>query len=153
MWYKFAIKYNIFGLPIQGDMPIKEFASEDENLNLQDINEDEDEILNVDSQDQEITVDDPTPEDEFTPQDLQKNIEILEQDPTSNFALPPIHQNCRCKIKTLPILSVPGIRDGRRIWEKAEDCCPNCLMTAKAFNQAEFQRLINKGIDINVIPE
>ena len=90
MWYKFAIKYNIFGLPIQGDMPIKEFASEDEDLNLQDINEDEDEILNVESQDQEITVDDPTPEDEFTPEDLQKNIEILEQDPTSNFALPPI---------------------------------------------------------------
>ena len=55
-------------------------------------------------------------------------------------------------LKTLPILSVPGVRDGRRVWRRSEDCCEKCEASANEFNNAEVQRLMLKGIDINAIP-
>ena len=83
---------------------------------------------------------------------LQEQVEKIDSDPTVLLALPPLHDNCRCEVSTLPILSVPGIKDGRRIWRKSEDCCPVCESSALEFNNAEVQRLLLKGIDVNSIP-
>ena len=44
-----------------------------------------------------------------------------------------------------------NVNDGRRIWQKAENCCPVCEISARAFNQAEVQRLLNLGINVNSI--
>lgn len=160
MWYRQAKKFNIFGLPISGDRKFKYFAEEDDEELIteetpfqQPENQDEetevdDEIVNP----VEIDIKDQTPQDEFTPQDLQENIEKIDNDPTVLLALPPLHDNCRCEIHTLPILSVPGIRDGRRVWRKSEDCCEKCESSAIEFNNAEVNRLLLKGIDINAIP-
>jgi hypothetical protein len=100
----------------------------------------------------EITVDDPSGDDNFTPEDLQDNIEKIENDPTALIQLPPLHDRCHCVIETLPILSMPGVKDGKRVWQKSDNCCPKCHETALGFNEAEVQRLLNKGIDINRIP-
>ena len=80
------------------------------------------------------------------------NIEKIENDPTVLLALPPLHDRCRCEVQTLPILSSPGVRDGRRIWRRSEDCCEFCEASANEFNKLEVQRLMLKGIDINAIP-
>jgi hypothetical protein len=136
MWYREAIKYNIFGLPISGDVPVSQFAGDEEEAVIEEKPLEEPEI------------EDPTPEDELTPDDLQDNIQKIEQDPTVGIKLPPLHNNCRCIIKTLPILSQPGLQDGRRVWERSETCCDVCERTAYMFNQAEIQRLRNKGIDL-----
>lgn len=156
MWYRQAKKFNIFGLPISGDKKFKYFADEESEeqsaeetpLEQPDLEEVEPEIVNP----VEIEVEDQSPEDDFTPDDLQENIEKIDNDPTVLLALPPLHDNCRCVIHTLPILSTPGIRDGRRVWRKSEDCCEKCEASAIEFNQAEVYRLLLKGIDINAIP-
>ena len=156
MWYKFAKqKFNIFGFPITGKNDYKQFASDEDDIIISPIIDDEninqiDTDLNTDI-DPLVEVEDPTPEDEFTQDDLQNNIEVLENDPTVNLALPPLHSNCRCRIETRSILSQPGIRDGRRVWIIAQNCCGICDESARAFNEAEVQRLFNKGIDVNII--
>ncbi len=156
MWYRQAKKFNIFGLPISGDKKFKYFAEEDSEeqsaeetpFEQPDLTEEEPEIVNP----VEVEVEDQSPEDDFTPDDLQENIEKIDNDPTVLLALPPLHDNCRCQVHTLPILSSPGIRDGRRVWRKSEDCCEKCEASAIEFNQAEVDRLLRKGIDINAIP-
>ncbi len=156
MWYRQAKKFNIFGLPISGDKKFKYFAEEDSEeqsaeetpFEQPDLTEEEPEIVNP----VEVEVEDQSPEDDFTPDDLQENIEKIDNDPTVLLALPPLHDNCRCEVHTLPILSTPGIRDGRRVWRKSEDCCEKCEASAIEFNQAEVNRLLLKGIDINAIP-
>ena len=162
MWYrqakKFKKKFNIFGLPIEGDKKFKYFAeeeSEDETLE-QDVQElpfeqSEEEVVEI-ANPPDIQIEDQTPEDEFTPEDLQNNIEKIENDPTALLQLPPLHNNCHCVVETLPFLSQPGMNDGRRVWKKSENCCEKCEMSAIEFNNAEVQRLLNKGIDMNVIP-
>ena len=140
MWYRNAIKYNIFGLPISSDAPVNLYAGEDEEITV------EEKPL-----EEEIEIEDPTPEDDFTPEDLQDNIQKMDEDPTFGIKLPPLHNNCRCMIETLPILTTPGIQDGRRIWKRSERCCPVCERSANMFNQAEVQRLMNKGINVNPI--
>ena len=81
--------------------------------------------------------------------DLEQKVEQMTEDPTAGLQLPPLHNNCRCRVKTLPFLSQPGLKDGRRVWERSEECCGACELSAKAFNEAEVQRLLNKGIDVN----
>lgn len=156
MWYRQAKKFNIFGLPISGDKKFKYFAEEESEeqsaeetpFEQPDLTEEEPEIVNP----VEVEVEDQSPEDDFTPDDLQENIEKIDNDPTVLLALPPLHDNCRCEVHTLPILSTPGIRDGRRVWRKSEDCCEKCEASAIEFNKAEVNRLLLKGIDINAIP-
>ena len=157
MWYRQAKKFNIFGLPISSDKKFKYFAEEDsEEQNVEEtpleIEETPELPENEDKTFDPITTEDPTPQNEFTPEDLENQIEKIDSDPTVLLALPPLHDNCRCEVSTLPILSVPGVRDGRRIWRKSEDCCPVCETSALEFNNAEVQRLLLKGIDINAIP-
>jgi hypothetical protein len=149
MWYREAYKqFNIYGLPVA------EFADEQTEV---------DEDLEVEPNNApEITIDDPTPEDEFTPEDLQQNIQTLEQDPTANLKLPPLHNledpGCYCKIENRPLLSYPGVQDALRVWVvnhfnndtgRPINNCPKCTESAKAFNVAEKIRLQNKGININ----
>lgn len=145
MWYKAAKKYNSFGLPISGDYQIREFAADDE------LPVDENEIEVIEPEEPQEIIQDPTPQDEITPEDVDANIEILETDPTANMKLPPLHSNCHCYVETLPILSQLNAKDGRRVWQKAENCCPVCEQSARAFNQAEITRLLNSGIDVNAI--
>lgn len=157
MWYRQSKKYNIFGLPISGDMKFKYFAEEDsEDESVEEtpfeIPEEETETITEPDIPEEITTDDPTPDDNFSPEDLQSNIEKIDNDPTVLLALPPLHDRCRCEVQTLPILSSPGVRDGRRIWRRSEDCCEFCEASANEFNKLEVQRLMLKGIDINAIP-
>jgi hypothetical protein len=165
MWYRLAKKYNMFGLPIYGDRKYNLFADEDvdetetaetplelpaDDLN-EDINdqlEDESDTPNLD----DITIDDPSGDNNFTLEDLQDNVQKIENDPTALIQLPPLHDRCHCVIETLPILSIPGIKDGKRVWQKSENCCPKCNETAIKFNEAEVLRLLSKGIDINRIP-
>jgi hypothetical protein len=142
MWYRQAKKFNIFGLPISGDLQISQFSGEDEEIITDETPLEIPEI-------QEPELEDPTPEDEFTPQDLEQKVEQMTEDPTAGLQLPPLHNNCRCRVKTLPFLSQPGLKDGRRVWERSEECCGACELSAKAFNEAEVQRLLNKGIDVN----
>lgn len=149
MWYRIAQqKFNLFGLPISGNFkPVKEFADSEE------LDSDEDEVENVENlpKEEEITINDNTPENEITPDDIEANIEKMDQDPTINMKLPPLHDNCHCYIETLPILSQTNINDGRRVWKRSEQCCPVCEQSAVAFNQAEITRLLNSGIDVNTI--
>ncbi len=137
MWYRLAIKYNLFGLPISGDRPVSLFAGDDEDIEVEE------------APLQEPEVEDPTPEDIFTPEDLEQKVEQITIDPTAGIKLPPLHNNCHCVIETLPILSAPNIQDGRRIWRRSENCCPVCERSAIAFNIAEVERLRNKGIDLD----
>ena len=164
MWYKFAKKYNMFGLPISGDLKFNLFADEDADestveetpLEIPDteLPEERDEQLGENEgppNPLEITVEDPSGDDNFTTEDLQENVEKIENDPTAIIQLPPLHDRCHCRIETFPILSIPGVRDGKRVWQKSENCCPKCFETAVKFNEAEVQRLLNKGIDLNRI--
>lgn len=140
MWYKIAVKYNLFGMPISSGPSIKEFSIDE------DVDEDS-EIIEIEKPDNEMQQDENTEQitpEEFTPEDLQQNVEKIEIDPTAFIKLPPLHENCRCVIETIPYLSDVGINDGRRIWKRAEECCPICLKTSLEFNSAETQRLINK---------
>lgn len=146
MWYRLAIKYNQFGLPISGGRRIKEFAGEDDTA----IDENQVEVIEPVEPEDDL-IEDPTPQDEITSEDVETNIEILETDPTANIKLPPLHNNCHCYIETLPILSQLNVNDGRRVWQKAENCCPVCEQSAYTFNQAEITRLLNSGIDVNAI--
>ena len=137
MWYRLAIKYNLYGLPISGDRPVSLFAGEDEDVEVEEAPFEEPEI------------EDPTPEDQFTPEDLEQKVEQITIDPTAGIKLPPLHNNCHCVIETLPILTSPGIQDGRRVWRRSENCCPVCERSAIAFNIAEIERLRNKGINLD----
>ena len=137
MWYRLAIKYNLFGLPISGDRPVSLFAGDDEDIEVEE------------APLQEPEVEDPTPEDIFTPEDLEQKVEQITIDPTAGIKLPPLHNNCHCVIETLPILSAPNIQDGRRIWRRSENCCAVCERSAIAFNIAEVERLRNKGINLD----
>lgn len=165
MWYKFAKKYNMFGLPISGDLKFNLFADEDaeestsEETPLEipetDLPEERDDQLGDNEgppNPLEISIDDPSGDGNFTPEDLQQNINSIENDPTALIQLPPLHNRCHCVIETLPILSAPGVKDGKRVWKKSDNCCPKCHETAIRFNEAEVQRLLNKGINLNAIP-
>ena len=46
--------------------------------------------------------------------------------------LPPIHDNCRCRIETMP--------GGRQIWQYDDDCCEECLILANEFNKVQFMK-------------
>lgn len=160
MWYRLAKKYNMFGLPISGDLKFSLFADEDLDETEAaetplELPEERDEQMGSESGSPnplEITVDDPSGDDNFTPEDLQNNVQKIENDPTVLIQLPPLHDRCHCVIETLPILSMPGVKDGKRVWQKSDNCCPKCHETALGFNEAEVQRLLNKGIDVNRIP-
>ena len=155
MWYREAKKYNMFGFPISGDKKFKLFADEDEEAQTEEtpleLPEEETEEAPPENP-LEITIEDPTNDGEFTPEDLEQNIQKIDQDPTAFIQLPPLHDRCHCVIETLPILSMPGVRDGKRVWQKSDNCCPKCHETALRFNEAEIQRLLIKGIDVNAIP-
>lgn len=173
MWYKTAKqKVNTFGLPISGRSKIKLFA-DDEEVPQEDFAPDELEDTTEEQVDEngvvippidplpeeEVTIDDPTNDGEFSPEDLQINIKSMEDDPTVGIKLPKsengegedLHPNCHCRIVTLPILSKIGVQEGRRVWKHSENCCDKCRLTAQQFNQAEIIRLRNKGIDVNPI--
>jgi hypothetical protein len=167
MWYRQSKKYNIFGLPISGDMKFKYFAEEDsEDESVEEtpfeIPEEETETITEPDIPEEITTDDPTPDDNFSPEDLQSNIKLLEVDPTANIELPPLHSDpdphCYCKIESRPILSQPGANDALRVWVvnhfnnetgRPINNCPKCTASAEDFNKKEIQRLRNKGINID----
>lgn len=164
MWYKFAKKYNMFGLPISGDLKFNLFADEDLDestatetpLEIPDTDLPEERDDQLEDQEGppnplEITIDDPSGDDNFSSEDLQDNIQKIESDPTALIQLPPLHNRCHCVIETFPILSVPGVKDGKRVWQKSDNCCEKCRETAIKFNEAEIQRLLNKGIDLNRI--
>ena len=156
MWYREAKKFNMFGLPISGDLKFNLFADEDvdetqtEETPLELPEEEVEETIPENPLD--ISVEDPTNDGEFTPEDLQDNMQKIENDPTAMIQLPPLHDRCHCVIETLPILSAPGIKDGKRVWKKSDNCCSKCYETSLKFNEAEVQRLLNKGIDLNLIP-
>jgi len=165
MWYRLAKKYNMFGLPISGDKKFSLFTDDDIDesqaaetpleLPEEELPEERDEQMGDQSgppNSLEIKVDDPSGDDNFTPEDLQDNVQKIENDPTALIQLPPLHDRCHCVIETLPILSTPGVKDGKRVWQKSDNCCPKCYETALGFNKAEVQRLLNKGIDVNRIP-
>lgn len=150
----------MFGLPILGDRKFNLFADEDidetqtEETPLE-LPEERDEQLGDKSgppNPLEISIDDPSGDNNFTPDDLEQNIQKIENDPTALIQLPPLHDRCHCVIETLPILSSPGVKDGKRVWKKSDNCCPKCHETAIRFNEAEVQRLLNKGINLNAIP-
>lgn len=143
MWYKVAQKYNMFGLPLTSKPKVKQFAEE--------VDENGDDIENIELPIEENPIEDITPEDEITAEDVDANVAKIDNDPTAMMKLPPLHDNCHCYIETMPILSETNVNDGRRIWQKAENCCPVCEMSARAFNQAEVQRLLNLGINVNSI--
>lgn len=143
MWYKVAQKYNMFGLPLTSKPKVKQFAEE--------VDENGDDIENIELPIEENPIEDITPEDEITPEDVDANVAKIDNDPTAMMKLPPLHDNCHCYIETMPILSETNVNDGRRIWQKAENCCPVCEISARAFNQAEVQRLSNLGINVNSI--
>lgn len=143
MWYKVAQKYNMFGLPLTSKPKVKQFAEE--------VDENGDDIENIELPIEENPIEDITPEDEITPEDVDANVAKIDNDPTAMIKLPPLHDNCHCYIETMPILSETNVNDGRRIWQKAENCCPVCEISARAFNQAEVQRLLNLGINVNSI--
>lgn len=165
MWYREAKKFNMFGLPISGDRKFSLFADEDDDdlqaeetpleLPEEELPEERDEQLGDESgppNPLEISVEDPSGDEIFTPDDLNKNVDKIDNDPTALIQLPPLHDRCHCVIETLPILSNPGVRDGKRVWQKSDNCCPKCHETALRFNEAEVQRLLNKGINLNSIP-
>ena len=172
MWYKIAKqKLNTFGQPISGKSNVSLFADEIEEPDLsQEEQTDQPEELETDENgivippiqplpEEEISIDDPSNDGIFTPEDLQQNIIKLQEDPTLGIKLPKsesgegedLHPNCHCRIVTLPILSKIGVQEGRRIWKHSDNCCDQCRMTAQQFNEAEIQRLLNKGIDVNGI--
>lgn len=95
---------------------------------------------------------DQTPEDPFTPQDLQNNLQQIEKNPTILDALPQFHDNCHCYLRKLPIYIDNQLVETKRIWEFNENACDDCMKTALKFNNDEVQRLVNLGININSIP-
>jgi hypothetical protein len=93
MWYKLAKqKFNTFGLPISGKSRIKSFADEEllqEEIAPEEVEDTTEEQLDdngivipsIDAQpENEVTIDDPTNDGEFSPEDLQTNIKNLEED-------------------------------------------------------------------------
>lgn len=96
MWYRQAKKFNIFGLPIRGDKKFKYFADEEEEEQMVEetpFEEPEIEITKPEEDEEivnpvEVEIDDETPQDEFTPEDLQKNIVKIDSDPTVMMQLP-----------------------------------------------------------------
>ncbi len=173
MWYKAAKqKTNIFDLPISGEKKFKQYQLSDvpENADESDIepdvmvDEEGVEIPQIEPQPEEVTVEIPTPEDGFTPQDLQEKVIELETDPTAHIKLPPLHEDpdphCYCRIESRPILSKPGVQDARRVWivnhynqetGRPINNCPKCLASAAEFNEKEAERLRIKGIDVDPI--
>lgn len=45
----------------------------------------------------------------------------------SQQLLPPIHENCRCYIETMPA--------GNKIWQFSDNCCDQCRTLAVEFNK------------------
>ena len=95
---------------------------------------------------------DKTPEDPFTPEDLQSNLQQIEKDPTVLDALPKFHDNCHCYLRKLPIYIDNKLIETKRIWEFDNNACDDCIKTALKFNGDEIQRLVNLGINLNSIP-
>ena len=148
MWYKIAQqKVNMYGLPLSGKRKVKFFADDEmpveenipEDQPAEEIEEETDENGIVvppinPLPDEEVTIDDPSNDDEFTPEDLQTNIKAMEEDPTLGIKLPgsdhangeEFHPNCHCRIETLPILSKIGVQEGRRIWKHSDNACEKC---------------------------
>ena len=104
MWYREAKKFNMFGLPIYGDLKFNLFADEDADetqaeetpLEIPDnqLPEERDEQLGENEgppNPLEISIDDPSGDDNFTSEDLEQNIETIETDPTALIQLPPLH--------------------------------------------------------------
>lgn len=104
MWYRLAKKYNMFGLPISGDRKFNLFANEDADetetvetvetpleLPQEQLPEEKDEQLGDRSgppNPLEITVDDPSGDGNFTPEDLDQNVQKIENDPTAFNSAP-----------------------------------------------------------------
>lgn len=55
---------------------------------------------------------------------------------SQNTLLPPIHDNCRCHIDTLP--------GGRKIWQFANNCCQQCKDLAFVFNKNQSEVFDNQ---------
>ncbi len=54
----------------------------------------------------------------------------------NNALIPPIHDNCRCYIDTLP--------GGRKIWQFSDNCCQKCKDLAFIFNRNQSEVFDNK---------
>ena len=63
----------------------------------------------------------PQPEQPQQPQPLK---------PLPTQSVPPLHDNCHCKIETMP--------GGRQIWQFSEKCCNLCKQQAHKFNSTQF---------------
>lgn len=175
MWYKYALKVNLFGLPVM-ERSIKTEKQKkrerqrkkllqklqyEENLTpeeaIQEVEEQLPEIPeeiqeNVPIEESDIDVSDPTPETEFTPEDLQSNIQQIEYDPTSVIDFEKRHDNCRCYMEQFPIFNTGRIVEIKRVYRYNDTACDECKRTGDTFNQAEIERLVNKGIPRNLIP-
>ena len=175
MWYKYALKVNLFGLPVM-DRSIKtdkqkkrerqrkkllerlqfeekltpEEAVEKVEEEIPFLPEETEENAPLDASD--IDVIDPTPETEFTPEDLQSNIEQIEYDPTSVIDFEKRHDNCRCNMSQIPIYNIGKLIEVKRVWNYNDTACDECKRTGDYFNQSEIDRLVNKGIPRNLIP-
>ena len=164
MWYRFS-KNNIFNQPISSEKSfVKQFATdEDSEINVEETPLIQDpEIPEAQAVEPEITIDDPTGDGFFSPEDLEIKVREITVDPTAGMKLPPLHDpgdpNCYCKIESRPLLSYPGVQDALRVWVvnhfnndtgRPINNCPKCTESAKAFNAAEKIRLQNKGINVN----
>ena len=149
MWYRFS-KNNIFNQPISSEKSfVKQFAAdEDSEIDVEETPLVQDpEIPEPQTVEPEITIDDPTGDGFFSPEDLEIKVREITGDP-----------NCYCKIESRPLLSYPGVQDALRVWVvnhfnndtgRPINNCPKCTESAKAFNAAEKIRLQNKGIYVN----
>jgi len=63
-----------------------------------------------------------------TEQPVQESPQQQQAQPVQK--LPPIHDNCRCYIETMP--------GGRQIWQFADNCCDYCRALANEFNHTQF---------------
>lgn len=67
-----------------------------------------------------------------TPQQVQEPEEdFFEDTEDDDVQMPPIHENCRCYIETMP--------GGRKIWQFSENCCEECRVLAREFNRKQFE--------------
>lgn len=145
MWYK---KAQLFL-----NKKIKQFQLEpeleEEEVPLDSESESEEEIPLPDDVPQIV---DETPQDPFTPQDLQNNLDKIERDPTILDALPKFHDRCHCYLQRIPIFVNNELVESKRVWKFNDNACDDCIKTALKFNNDEVQRLLNLGIDPNSIP-
>mgnify|MGYP000060738754 FL=1 len=175
MWYKYALNVNLFGLPVMDrqyktekqkkrERQRKKLLQQlqyEENLTPEEAIEAVEEQLPVtpEENDPEAPIDesdldvtDPTPETEFTPEDLQSNIQQIEFDPTSLIDFEKRHDNCRCTMEQFPIFNMGKMIEVKRVWKYNDTACEECIRTGDFFNESEIKRLLNKGIPRNLIP-